>query len=294
MPAHGVRRAFGSVRWLAAPALALLVLFNLLPSALQLVFAFTDWNSFRPEVRFTGLDNLQYLLDDGSLVRGVRVSLTFAILVAVIQNGVGLLLALALERTTRINSVFRTIFFLPVLVSAIAVGYTFRGLLDGDGVVNGMLGMLTGSAIDQAWLGDKNLAIVLVALIHSWKWVGLTMLIYIAGLNGIPEDYKEAARVEGASGLQTFRRITMPLLAPAITVNVVLTIVGGLTTFDIIFATTRGGPARSTEVLNMFIFGQYGSGYFGYATALSLVLFLIICAISLPLLALLRRREVSL
>jgi raffinose/stachyose/melibiose transport system permease protein len=277
-----------------APALALLVLFNLLPSALQLVFAFTDWNSFRPEVRFVGLENLRYLLEDGSLERGIRVSLTFAILVAVIQNGVGLLLALALERTTRINSVFRTIFFLPVLISAIAVGYTFRGLLDSDGVVNGLLSVFAGTTVDTAWLGDKNLAIVLVALIHSWKWVGLTMLIYIAGLNGIPEDFKEAARVEGASALQTFRRITMPLLAPAITVNVVLTIVGGLTTFDIIFATTRGGPARSTEVLNMFIFGQYGSGYFGYATALSLVLFLIICAISLPLLALLRRREVSL
>lgn len=288
------RMGVGSVRWLALPALALIGVFNLLPNVLQFVFAFTDWSTLSPNIHVTGFENFQSLLEDGSLQRGISVTLIFAVLVTVVQNIVGLALALSLERTTPINGIFRAVFFLPVLISALAVGYTFRGLLDGDGALNTALSLLTGTQVDHVWLGDTRFAIVFVALIHSWKWIGLTMLIYIAGLNAIPEDYKEAARVEGASAAQTLRRITLPLLAPAITINVVLTLVGALTSFDVIVATTRGGPARATEVLNMFIFSQYGSGYLGYATALGLVLFLIIALISGPLLATLRRRETSL
>jgi raffinose/stachyose/melibiose transport system permease protein len=285
---------FGSVRWLAVPALIFLLVFNALPNVLQFIFAFTSWSTLSPVVKFVGLANFQALLEDGSLQRGVGITLLFAALVTVIQNGVGLILALALEQTTRLNAIFRALFFVPVLISALAVGYTFRGLLDGDGALNSLLGLFTGSVVDRVWLGDRSTAIVVVALIQSWKWVGLTMLIYIAGLNGIPVDFKEAARVEGATSRQTLRWVTLPLLAPAITINVVLTLVGALTSFDVIMATTKGGPARSTEVMNMFIFSQYGSGYLGYATALSLVLFALVCLIAVPLLAILRRRETSL
>jgi ABC-type sugar transport system permease subunit len=276
------------------PALALVALFNLLPSLLQLLLALTDWNSFRPEISFTGLDNFASLLEDGSLVRGVQVTLVFAGVVTLVQNGVALALALALETTNAINSLFRAVFFAPVLIAPIAVGFIFRGLLDGDGALNGALSTLSGVPVTYEWLGDIRLTIVVVALVHSWKWLGLTMLIYIAGLNAIPSAYREAARVEGAGWWRTLRSVTLPLLAPAITVNVVITLIGALSAFDVVLATTRGGPARSTEVLNMFIFSQYGSGYFGYATALSLVLFALVCVLALPLVAVLRRREVTL
>ncbi len=120
------------------------------------------------------------------------------------------------------------------------------------------------------------------------------MLVYIAALNAIPDELVEAARVEGASSWGIFRKIKLPLIGPAITFNVTLTLIGALSVFDLIFATTRGGPAQSTEVLNIYVWQQYGNGAFGYATAVSFVLFLVICIAAFPLIAFLRRREVQL
>ncbi len=141
------------------------------------------------------------------------------------------------------------------------------------------------------WLGDTTWTIVVVALVHSWKWMGLSMLIYLAGLKTITEDVLEAARLDGAGRWTTFRSIRFPLLAPAVTFNVATALLGSMNGFDIVQATTEGGPGGTTELLNIFIFRTFGQGLFAQATTMSLVLFLLVAILAFPVIRYLRKRE---
>jgi len=212
----------------------------------------------------------------------------------VMENAVALALALALEETTRTNGFFRSLFFLPVLISSLAAGYVFKGILDPGGALNGFLSTITHSDIETPWLGSTAFTLFIIALVHAWKWGGIHMLVYIAGLNSIPRELIDAARAEGAGPWQLIRRIKLPLLGPAFTFNITLTLIGALSVFDVVLAMTKGGPARATEVLNLLVWVKYGTGFLGYATTISLVLFLVICVTAFPLITYLRRREVEL
>ncbi|TDC71737.1 carbohydrate ABC transporter permease [Streptomyces hainanensis] len=271
--------------WFALPAVLVFGGFFLLPNLLNFWYPFTDWSGYRSQISFTGLDNFRQILDDGTLWRAIRVTLVYALLAALFQNAFGLGLALLLERDTRFNRFFRAVFFLPVLISALAVGYVFQALFNTDGAVNDALGTAV------PWLGDTTWTIVLVAVVHGWKWMGLAMLIYLAGLKGIPGEVLEAARADGAGPWRMFRAIRFPLLAPAVTFNVTTSLLGSMNTFDIVQATTGGGPAGSTEVMNIYMFRVFGQGLYAQASAMSLVLFLIVVALAVPLITGLRRRE---
>lgn len=279
---------------LALPAILLLAIFYLLPNLLNLVLGFTDWNAFRDPIRFVGLDNFRRLAATGVLGTAISTTLAFAVTVMVVQNVLGLGLALGLERTTRLNGLLRTIFFVPVLISPLAAGYIFRGLLAPSGTVNGLLGAAVGEPVTVAWLGSREFTLFVVALIQAWKGMGITMLIYLAGLASIPRELEEAARVDGANTRQVVTRIKVPLLAPALTANLVLTLIGAIGAFDIILSTTRGGPGRATAVINYVLYQQFAEGLFGMATAVNLVNFLMVLIASVPLIVYLRRREVQL
>jgi multiple sugar transport system permease protein/raffinose/stachyose/melibiose transport system permease protein len=190
-----------------------------------------------------------------------------------------------------VNRFARVMFFIPVIMSALAVGYVFQALLKPDGALNGILSFVSGQPVSIAWLGDTTWTIVVVALIHSWKWMGLSMLIYLAGLKTISGDVLEAARLDGSSWWQTFRDIRFPLIAPALTFNVATALLGSMNGFDIVQATTEGGPGGTTELLNIFIFRTFGQGLYAQSTAMSLVLFLSILLLAVPLVLFLRRRE---
>lgn len=277
--------------WFALPALAVFGVFFLLPNLLNFVYPFTDWSAFHPQISFVGLDNLKTILDDGSMLRDIRITLVYAVLVALFQNGFGLGLALLLERDTRFNRFFRAVFFLPVLISALAVGYIFKALLEQDGALNGVLSSLVGHQVDTPWLGSTTWTLVVVTLIHGWKWMGLAMLIYLAGLKSMPDDVLEAARIDGAGAWRTFWSIRFPLLAPAVTFNVTTALIGSMNTFDIVQATTAGGPGSETEVFNIYMFRIFGQGLYAQASAMSLVLFLIVVVLAVPVIVGLRRRE---
>jgi raffinose/stachyose/melibiose transport system permease protein len=283
---------------LVAPALILLGLFYVLPNILNFGYALTDWTSFKTQINFVGLDNFADLAADGILGDVILTTLKFAIVVTIVQNFIALLLALALERPTRMNLVLRSLLFLPVLLSTLSAGYVARAMLQTDGVVNAGLSFLVGvfgaPTIDFPWLGSTDWTIVVLALVSGWKTGGILMLIYIAGLKAIPGDLVEASRIDGASTLQAIRRIKLPLLAPAFTFNIALTLIGALGAFDIVLAMTSGGPARTTEVFNYVVFKQFGAGFLGYSTAISLVLTIAIVLIAIPIIVLLRRREVRL
>ncbi|PTL74644.1 ABC transporter permease [Rathayibacter caricis DSM 15933] len=273
------------------PALVVLVVFFFVPTLFNFVYAFTDWSSFKSAIGFVGISNFVDLFQSGTLIQALRVTLVYAVLVAVFQNLFGLILALLFEKDTRVNRFARVMFFIPVIMSALAVGYVFQALLKPDGALNGILSFVTGQTVSTAWLGDTTWTIVVVALIHSWKWMGLSMLIYLAGLKTISGDVLEAARLDGSSWWQTFRDIRFPLIAPALTFNVATSLLGSMNGFDIVQATTEGGPGGTTELLNIFIFRTFGQGLFAQATTMSLILFVTVALLAFPVIRILRRRE---
>lgn len=278
---------------LLALPLAMFTLFFILPNVLNFVYAFTNWNTYHSAVNFVGWSNFVNLFQTGTLVNDIRNTLVFATLVAVFQNTAGLVLALGLEKVTRGNTVLRTIFFIPVLMSPLAIGFLFKGILAYDGPINQFLSVLAGHAVHVGFLTSINWTIVVVSAVQAWKFFGFSMLIYIAGLAAIPEELGEAAKLDGASPWQAFWHVRWRMLAPALTVNIVLSLIGSLNSFDGILATTDGGPIRATEVFNMYIFNTFGQGLFGQSTAMSLVLFLTVALIGVPLIIFLRKREIE-
>ena len=210
---------------------------------------------------------------------------------AALQNLFGLMLAVLLERDTLVNKIVRVIFFIPVILSALATGYIFQALLRPDGGLNQMLGMLMGSPVKVSWLGSTTWTLLVCIVIHSWKWMGMSMLAYLAGLKTIDAQVLEAARIDGASRWATFHQIRLPLIAPAVTFNVATALLGSMNSFDIVQATTGGGPGGSTELLNLFIFRTFGQGLYAQATTMSLVLFLAVVILAFPVIGMLRRRE---
>ena len=285
------RQARAHPLWFLVPALIVLVVFFFLPTVFNFIYAFTNWSSFHAEIGLVGWENFRALFANGSLLNSLRITLVYAVLVAVFQNLFGLLLALLLERDTHINRAVRVAFFIPVIMSALAVGYVFQAMLKPDGAVNAILSAVTGQNVEIPWLGDTTWTIVVVSIVHAWKWAGLSMLIYLAGLKTIDGDVLEAARLDGAGWWTTFRTIRFPLLAPAVTFNVATALLGSMNGFDIVQATTGGGPGGSTELLNIFIFRTFGQGLFAQATTMSLVLFVVVVLLAIPLVRFLRKRE---
>jgi raffinose/stachyose/melibiose transport system permease protein len=274
------------------PASTLVAAFFTVPFLLNLRFAFTDWSGYSDVIAFNGLDNFRGLVDQDILWQAIKVTLLYAAMAMLMQNVFSLAMALALQRPTRVNGFFRSFFFLPVLVAPVAAGYIWGAVLAPHGPLNRFVSLFA-DGFDYAWLGHGTSALVSLAFIDAWKWSGLITLVYIAGLNNIPESLVEAAMVDGANAWQRFWRIRFRLLAPAFTFTVVVTMLGAINAFDLVAATTRGGPGTSTMVLNIALFNQYGGGFFGMASSLGLVVTVLVIVLGLPLIAFLRRREVE-
>jgi raffinose/stachyose/melibiose transport system permease protein len=294
-PAGARRRWRPEGTWwpFALPALVLVAAFFALPFILNLRLAFTDWSSFSDEINWNGLDNLQQLIEQNILLESLRVTLIYAVVAMLLQNVVSLSLALLLQETNFINSVFRSVFFLPVLISSVAAGYIWFALLAPNGPFNQAIAMII-PGFSHAWFGDVSTALVAVAFTDVWKSSGIVTLVYIAGLNAIPHELIEAATIDGASAWQRFAKIRFPLLAPALTFTVVITLIGAINAFDIAMATTRGGPGTATTVLNLAMQQQWNTGFYGTGSALSLTITLIVVLTAVPLVAYLRSREVAL
>lgn len=276
------------------PAGVMLLVFFFLPTVMNFIYAFTDWSQFKAEISFAGIDNFKSLFESGVLLKDIKITIIYAILVAVMQNIFGLGLAVLLEADTRINRIARSLFFIPVIMSALAAGYIWQAVLKNDGVLNQILSSISGADVTIQWLGSTTWTLVLVAMIHAWKWMGFSMLTYLAGLKTIDHQVLEAASVDGASARTTFWRIKFPLLAPALTFNIATALLGSMNSFDIVQALTNGGPGGSTEILNLFIWRTFGKGLYAQSTTMSLVLFLLVMLMAIPLITTLRRREKNL
>jgi raffinose/stachyose/melibiose transport system permease protein len=276
------------------PALFLVFLFFIVPNVLNFVYSFTDWSTYRSEVNFVGLKNLIELFDKEIILRDLITTIEYAFLVTIFMNLLALVLALALEVSGIFNGIMRTIFFIPVLISPLAAGYIFRAFFGSRGVINQFLSILPGMELQINLLGSFRLSLFIVVLVHCWKFMGVPLLVYIAGLNMVPDELVESAKIEGANGFQIIKNIKIPLIGPAITFNVSLSLIGALSIFDLVLAMTKGGPGRATEVLNMYILTSFSTGRFGFTTSISLMLFLTIVFLGVPLILFLRKREIEL
>lgn len=285
------RRRSATVLWFSLPSIVLVGVFFVVPLVINLPLAFSNWTSYSSTITLDGWANFQSLIEQGYLFSAIRVTLVYSVIAMLVQNIVSLTLAAAMQDATRTNNFFRAVFFLPVLLSPLAAGYIWRGILDPQGPLNSVISVVI-PGFDWAWLGETSTALVSVAFVDAWKWIGLTTLVYIAGLNGVPRELLEAAVIDGASPWTVFWKVVFPLLAPAFTFNIVITLIGAFNAYDVIAATTGGGPGNSTQSINILLRAQYGLGDFGTASALGLTITVLVVVAAIPLVWWLRRREV--
>ena len=255
-----MRRSSAYPYWFLIPGAAIFLVLFILPTLASFYFSLTYWDPF--EARFSGFENYVQFFSEPFLVRGMTNTLIFAVLTSVLKTVLGLLLAVLLTSGIFGQSFLRSVVFFPVLVSTIGVGLLFQELMHPtDGAINVALSYI---GLDgPGWLTNPKLALISVALVDVWRGVGLATLIYIAGLATIGQEYYEAARIDGATRLQQFWRVTVPLVRPATTTVIILSLIGGLRLFDLIWAMTRGGPGFSSDVLASVIYKQYQAGFWG-------------------------------
>ncbi|SCK34535.1 carbohydrate ABC transporter permease [Streptomyces sp. WMMB 322] len=260
----------------------------LVPTLAAFFFSLTRWTLF--EYEFIGLANFEQFVSEAALVKGLTNTLIYAVVTSGMKVVLGLLLAVLLTGPIVGRGFLRSLVFFPVLVSTIGVGITFTVLMHpSEGLINSSLRAL---GVDgPAWLTDPAWALLSVAFVDVWKGVGLATVIYIAGVVSIPREYYEAAEVDGAGPLARFRNITLPLARPATVTVVILSLIGGLRTFDLIWTMTGGGPGFTSDVIASVIYKQYQAGFYGLSTAGNVVLFLLVSAIVVPLFWFLNRKE---
>ena len=277
-------RSFVTPYLFILPTLVLFAIFSLYPFYLLTATSLFEWDGISLTRQFVGLSNYWHVLaHDPVFWRSFGHALWVTILALTLQNAFALLLALAVNRRLPGAGIYRTLFFLPPILSEIVVGLIWFWIYDGNfGVANELLRHLGLGAWAKAWLADPHTALNAVAMIHMWKGFGWGFIIFLAGLQTIPEELYEAARVDGANGWVRFRRITLPLLTPVCVTVSILTILGTMQIFGLIIATTNGGPGYHTEVPITRIFSSMlGSARFGYACAQGIVFGLILLTCSL-------------
>ncbi len=284
------RRKSAYPLWFFLPAGLVFGVLFLVPTLTSFWYCLTRWDLVT--AHYIGLDNFRQFFSEPFLVQGLVNTLIYAVLTSGLKTVLGLLLAVFLTGRIILRGFLRAVVFFPVLVSTIGVGITFAVLMHPTrGVINVALKAI--GLAGPGWLTNPKLALFSVALVDFWKGVGIATLIYIAGLVSISQDYYEASRIDGATRWQQFWRITLPLVRPATVTVLTLSLIGGLRSFDLIWAMTRGGPGFASDVIASVIYKQYQAGFYGLSTAGNVILFLLIACIIFPLSLWLNRREVE-
>ncbi|MDI5975659.1 carbohydrate ABC transporter permease [Amycolatopsis magusensis] len=278
--------------WFLAPALAFFVFVVVVPSVQGAGYAFTDWDGITPAPDFAGLDNFRTLLDDETARLALVNTLLAAVGITVAQNVIGLLLALGVHARIRSRTVLRVFFFAPAVITPVVTAYLWKYLYAPEGAINALFAALGLGSWQQDWLGDPDLALWSVVAVVIWQFAGYSMVIFLAGLQSIPQEVHEAAALDGAGALGRFWHVTRPMLAPAMTINLMLSVIGGLKLFDQVWVMTQGGPGGATDTLSTVIYRQaFQFNDFAYSIALALVLTVLVAVISAVQYRGLRRRE---
>ena len=277
-----------------APALILYITFMLIPLLQGFFYGLTNWSGLPTPWKFIGLSNfVEAFKDDQDFVNSIIFTAKYAIVVVILQNVFALGLALLVDSKKKSSGIFRTIFFMPNMISMVIASFVWVFIFS---KVSAKIAEVTPfKFLNQSWFGDAKLASIAIVIVTLWVGVGYMMLIYLAALQGVPQELKEAAVIDGANVVQTFFNVILPMIMHAITICLFLTIAGAFKAFDIVFALTGGAPVKSTEVMGINIYQTafMGNMRFGYSSAKSVILFLIILIVTLVQLNVLKKREVE-
>jgi ABC-type sugar transport system permease subunit len=259
------------------PALVVFLAFLVYPLIHTIYLSFTEWAGFDlAKIKFVGFNNFRLLLPDWIFWKALRNTLFFVFGTTLFLNLFGLFLALFLNDDRRITRIVRTLIFIPVLLSPVIVGVMWSRILDPFGALNQIFEKVRIIGSPVFWLGDKRIALVSIIGATVWQWVGYDMMLYLTGLQQIPAELYEAAKIDGANSWQLFRFITLPLLKGIATMVILLNLIGGVRIFDIVYVMTRGGPNHNTEVLATHLYEvAFWFNKMGYASVIAVVILLL-------------------
>lgn len=274
------------------PAAVLYFLLFILPTFSSFYFSMTRWTLF--DFEFIGLDNFVQIFKEYGLAIGLKNTLIYTFVTVILKVVIGLGLALLLNLGLKTQSFLRVVFFFPSIISSVAIGLIFNALMyPTTGLINSTLKAIGLEVLALDWLTNPDLVIYSVSMVEVWKYMGVCIVIFIAGLQSIPKHYYEAISLDGASSFEKFRYITLPLVRPAMNSVFILSLIGGLRSFDIVFVMTKGGPGYASDLLSTVIYKQFAEGYYGLATAGNVLLFVASSLIVFPLYNYLTQREVE-
>ncbi|MDQ0089502.1 raffinose/stachyose/melibiose transport system permease protein [Paenibacillus anaericanus] len=264
-----------------APALIGFSIFFILPTLMNFGYSLTNWSVYKPNYSFIGLKNFVELVHDVQTTAAVKNAFIYAIVMTLLQNILAIPLAVALSLKLKSANLLKTVFFAPAILSVLIVGYLWSFIMTSadHGLLNQLVQFFGFGPIN--WLGNPKLALFSVLFTQLWQWTGWAMVIYLANIQSIDETLYEAAKIDGANAVQRFFKVTLPLLYPSVSFNVLMSMIGGLKVFDIIFSMTSGGPGYSTETITtMLIRRGFTEGRTAYAAAFGVIFFLLVLIVS--------------
>lgn len=276
------------------PAILFYSAFVLAPSIGGAMYSLTDWNGLNRTYAFIGISNyIEALTEDRYFQDSIWFTLRYVGYMVILSNFFAILLAVLIESRKRSKVWFRTIFFMPNMISLIIGGFMWMFVF--TKVFSYLAERTKLSFLDQSWIGDPKLSFFSILILSLWSGVGYLMVIYIAALQGVPEQLKEAAAIDGANAYQVFRNVTLPMIYPALTIGLFVTLNSSFKVFEAVYALTGGGPGRATQVIALNIFEEAFSmsNRYGYASAKAMILFMIVFVITIIQLWIMKRREVE-
>ncbi|MEV7692322.1 sugar ABC transporter permease [Microbacterium sp. NPDC089189] len=289
-PAPGTRRRRerwairGELAILLGPALIVFVAFVILPVALAAYYGFFSWSGYGAPTDFVGIRNYVTILTDSAFHEALGHNAFIVVMSLILQGPIAIGLALLLNRKLRFQSLIRVLIFVPYVISEVVVGLGWSLMLQSNGAVNGLLEKLGLGALTADWISDPALAIWTLMVIITWKYIGFAVILFLAGLQGIPEELSDAAAIDGASYWQIQRYIVLPLMGPTIRIWAFLSIIGSLQLFDlvwIIWGQYVASTAGTSTMATYMVANGRNAGSFGYGSAVAVVMFLISLAIAL-------------
>lgn len=266
--------------YLAAVPAIVFIIFFLIPSTLGYAYAFTNWSAARTSgLRFVGLDNIINVITSSKVPSALVNTLIYAGAKTVVVTILGFVFAYILNRNIRSRTALRTVYFVPSIFSALVVGLIFSAVFQTrHGVLNEMLGALGMDPVD--WLGARGTAVFSIAMAEIWRNVGYAIIITLAGMQSVSQDYIEASKLDGASEWQVFRHITLPIIMPTVNVNILFSLIYGLKMFDLIYVMTGGGPGNATESFGTLMMNEMSAGRYAQSVAVNLAFTVLLVLIS--------------
>ena len=275
------------------PAFIIYTVLMIIPIIGAFGLSFTDWNGISADYDFVGIQNYLSMLSDARLGNAVTVTLKITVTVVLVVNILGLFIAILLSQAGKLTNIFRSVFFLPYVLSTVAISFIWLAILSYTGVLNSLLEIVGLGDLVNDYIGNAPNAIKSICIIEIWRTLGFHMVLYLASIQTVPRDLYEACIVDGGNKWQQFRYVTLPMIVPGITISVIMSIMTEMKQYDIVKVITNGGPGYSTETITYNIVTQaFGNNMLGYSSAIAVFLFVIIAAISVLQIQLSKKLEV--